>query len=139
MDFTDVETAAERACHRLVVAYTHLIDGGRAADVADLFAEDGVWSAGKIRYEGREQIRAAFAERQALDRTSRHVCTNIGIDVVDADNATGLVYLTLYRGDGPGPHPAIPDLVGEYRDRFVRTDEGWRFATRTAAAAFERP
>lgn len=118
--------------------YTHLVDGGEAAAVADLFAADGVWSSGPARYEGRDAIRAAFARRQASDRTSRHVCTNLRIDVVDDDHATGLVYLTLYRFDGDGPGRPDPDLVGEYRDAFVRTTEGWRFAERTAHAPFQR-
>jgi ketosteroid isomerase-like protein len=130
--------AIERACERLVVEYTHLVDGGRAAAVADLFAADGVWSSGAARYDGRDAIRAAFATRQASDRTSRHVCTNLRVDVVDDDHATGLVYLTLYRFDGDGPGAPDPDLVGEYRDAFVRTAEGWRFAERTATAAFQR-
>jgi ketosteroid isomerase-like protein len=137
MEVLDV-AAIERACERLVVAYTHLVDGGQAAAVADLFTEDGVWSAGRARYEGRDAIRAAFAQRQALDRTSRHVCTNLAVDVIDADHATGLVYLTLYRFDGDGPRTPEPDLVGDYRDTFVRTAGGWRFATRAATVTFER-
>lgn len=136
---TDEVTSIERACERLVISYTHLVDGGRAADVADLFTEDGVWTAGRTRYEGRSAIRAAFTRRQESDRTSRHVCTNLQIDVIDADRATGLVYLTLYRFDGPGPAAPEAELVGDYRDVFVRTPEGWRFAERHTTVAFTRP
>ncbi|HVM52525.1 MAG TPA: nuclear transport factor 2 family protein [Acidimicrobiales bacterium] len=136
---TDADIVAiERACERLVITYTHLVDGGRAAAVADLFTVDGVWSSGGNRLEGREAIRAAFTRRQESDRTSRHVCTNLLVDVIDADHATGLVYLTLYRHDGSGRGVPEPDLVGEYRDRFARTPEGWRFTERIATMAFER-
>ncbi|HEX9888213.1 MAG TPA: nuclear transport factor 2 family protein [Nitriliruptorales bacterium] len=128
----------ERACERLVIAYTHLVDGGEAAAVADLFAPDGVWSFGDERCEGREAIRSAFARRQASDRTSRHVCTNLRVDVVDADHASGVVYVTLYRFDGPGPASPDPVMVGDYRDRFVRTADGWRFDQRHATAVFVR-
>jgi hypothetical protein len=73
---------------------------------------------------------------------SRHVCNNLLVDVIDEDNATGTVYLTLYRHDGEEDRSFSPIegpvLVGEYQDRFVRTAEGWRFAERVTTAAFVR-
>jgi hypothetical protein len=60
--------------------------------------------------------------------------------VIDAENAKGIVYLTLYRHDGePGraTSPArAPLFVGEYRDTFVRTPEGWRFQRREIGVSF---
>ena len=136
----------ENACAKLVARYTHLVDFGEAERVADLFAEDGVWawSSGALRFEGREAIRGMLRGRQEMSgRRSRHVCPNLAIDVVDADHATGLVYLLLFRHDFDAPEsdqgPAsstTPLAVGEYRDRFVRTAEGWRFAYREASVAF---
>ncbi|HEX2040797.1 MAG TPA: nuclear transport factor 2 family protein [Acidimicrobiales bacterium] len=129
------------ACTALIVAYTHLVDHGRAAEVADLFADDGVWESDGSRYDGREAIRAAFARRQAnTARTSRHVCTNVAVEVLDADTATALSYVTLYRADDDAGRrgPVQPCLVGDYVDRFVRTPEGWRFAHRRLVVAFGR-
>ena len=94
--------------------------------------------------KGREQIAAGFAQRQANDaRMSRHVCQNFLCEVIDDDHARGVVYLTLYRHDGePGrrfsPLAEGPELVGEYRDRFVRTPRGWRIAERETVASFVR-
>jgi len=134
---TETTVAIEAACARLVVSYTHLVDGGRAADIADLFAENGVWSSPQQRMKGRAALRAGFASRQAqTERTSRHVCTNLLVDVVDADHATGLVYLSLYRHDGDDVGPAVPALIGDYRDTFVRTPDGWRFDERHLTVAF---
>jgi hypothetical protein len=145
---TELENLAiERACERLVVAYTHLVDFGEAERVAELFASDGLWVAGDIRFEGHDAIQAMFRGRQEMvQRRSRHVCTNLGVEVVDEDHATGLVYLQLYRHDfedvapealaatlAPAAHPVA---VGEYHDQFVRTPEGWRFAARRAELAF---
>ena len=134
----------ERECERLVSLYTHYADFGEAERVAELFARDAVWAVGPIRFEGQGKIRQMMRERQEMaGRRSRHVCTNLQIDVLDENNASGLVYLTLYRHDFEGPEreagevmQTAPTAVGEYRDRFVRTDAGWRFSERHAALAF---
>lgn len=142
---TDLETLwIERACARLVVDYAHWVDFGDAERVADLFAPDGVWEVGESLFEGRDAVRDMLRSRQQMtERRSRHVCTNLAIDVLNADHATGLVYLSLYRHDfetaeaSEGLAPCGPPLaVGQYRDRFVRTEEGWRFALRRAELAF---
>jgi uncharacterized protein (TIGR02246 family) len=131
---------AERACAALVTRYTHLVDEGHASEVADLFTADGVWSSPETKLDGREAIRAAFLRREKSGRTSRHICTNVGIDVEDEAHATGLCYLTLFRTDTAAT-PArgtMPDLVGVYRDRFVRTEDGWRIAARVTEVTFIR-
>lgn len=135
--------AIDRECSRLVVAYSHFIDFGEAARVAELFAADGVWESIENTMRGQEEIRRGFGERQRnATRASRHVCTNLAVDVIDADTAEGLVYFTLFRHDGDtGGRPAPlngPLMVGQYRDRFVRTADGWRIAHRKAEAAFVR-
>ena len=131
----------ERACERLITAYSHLIDGGEAARVADLFTADGVWESADARFDGGPAIAQAFSRRQAnAGRRSRHVCTNVAVEVGSADEATGHCYFTLYRVDGVEAgrpaHTTTPAMVGDYADRFVRTADGWRFAHRRASAAF---
>ncbi|MCH8850460.1 MAG: nuclear transport factor 2 family protein [Chloroflexi bacterium] len=73
---------------------------------------------------------------------SRHVCNDFLLNIIDEDHAEGTVYLTLYRHDGePGRRLSPlegPQMVGEYRDRFVRTSEGWRFAHREIEISFLR-
>jgi len=133
----------ERACERLVVGYCHVIDHGEAARVADLFTEDGVWTSFEQTMDGRDAIARGFAKRQAnKGRMSRHVCCNLLVNVIDAERATGVVYLTLYRHDGD-PDRAVspsasPSVVGEYRDEFVRSAGGWRFRRREVIASFVR-
>ena len=133
----------ERECERLVTAYCHFVDHGEAAKIADLFTEDGTWTGGPTSMKGQAEIRRGFEQRQAnKGRISRHVCQNFLCDVIDENTATGVVYLTLYREDGdPGRRFAKlggPELVGEYRDRFVRTADGWRIAARETLASFVR-
>jgi ketosteroid isomerase-like protein len=135
----------ERACERLIIDYTHLVDFGEAARIADLFTTDGVWEAAGIRMEGQEAIRAGFLARQRVARrTSRHVCSNVAITLVGPDEATAISYLVNYRHDAASgvaqrPAPAGgPKFVGEYHDRFVRTPDGWRIAHRRCEMAFVR-
>lgn len=131
---------AQQACAALVSRYTHLVDEGHASEVADLFTADGVWSSPEATFDGREAIRTAFLRREKSGRRSRHVCTNLAVDVEDEYHATGLCYLTLYRTDAETtpPRGTTPDLVGVYRDRFVRTEDGWRFESRTTEVSFLR-
>jgi len=81
----------------------------RRQRVTALFTDDAVLELSAGRFEGIDAIRAFYAKRQASTNVvSRHVSTNISIDVVDADHATGLVRLTFYRvvWDGEGPRNA---------------------------------
>ena len=142
---TDIERLLiERACERLMIEYCHFVDHGEASRIAGQFTDDGVWTSPENTMTGRAEIEAGFMRRQkATHRRSRHVCTNVLIDVIDEDNATGVVYLTLHRHDDrerpDRVRPSeVPDIVGEYRDTFVRTADGWRFSRREIGVDFAR-
>jgi hypothetical protein len=72
------------------------------------------------------------------------VITNVAIDLTGPDEASALCYLINYRYDsssGVAEQPAPvdhPKFVGEYRDRLVRTPDGWRFAHRHCDLTFVR-
>jgi len=135
----------EREIERLVATYCHLVDFGDAPAIADLFTDAGKWHSAEVVMDGQEEIRAGFTRRQAVTRRqSRHLCTNLVIDV-NGDSATSLCYLVNYRHDSEtgvaeSPAPAgIPKYVGEYRDRFEKTPDGWRFSDRRFDLSFLRP
>ena len=92
--------------------------------------------------KGRREILKSMANRSDKLR-SRHVLTNILIDVVDEKHATGITYLSLYRHIGPESledqpiGPFVPAAVGHYSDSFTLTDDGWRFFRRDLAFAFQ--
>ena len=136
---------AERACERLIVEYCRRVDFGEAGSVAELFTDDAVWEGPELVMNGIDEIRAGFGRREGVTRrVSRHVCTNIAVDVRSPDEATGLCYLVNFRhdheGEVSGPAPVeVPKFVGEYHDRFVRTPAGWRFARRRVGLPFVRP
>ena len=142
MSLSNDEIRAIRAeCERLSVAYAVYIDTRRYAEFAALFGETGILAVGG-KLQGQEAIAAAMAQRSDKLR-SRHVLTNTLIDVQDAEHASGVTYLTLYRhfGDAsldPGPVSSFsPAAVGHYTDAFVLTSDGWRFAKRELSFAFQ--
>ncbi len=137
---TDLERlAAAHACERLVVQFHRLTNANQHLAVADLFADDGVWHQpvmGDLR--GRGAV-TSYLGGKLTDALTRHVMTNIAIDVIDADHATGIAYFTHYHAEAGAPDPAPtvnPMSVGRYDDRFVRTLPGWRFAYRRAELTF---
>jgi ketosteroid isomerase-like protein len=137
---------AERACERLVYEYAWFVDSGEASRVADLFTDDGEWLAADGRgMRGQDEIREMFTGREGLRRRrSRHVMTNVRIDLEGADRAAGTAYLLNYRHDADGdeaadPAPADhPKFVGDYHLTFRRTADGWRIATLRFDLAFLR-
>ncbi len=62
----------------------------------------------------------------------------VGSEVCRRDS----VYLTLYRHDGKEGRRLSPlegpAMVGEYRDHFLRTPEGWRISRREIEVSFLR-
>lgn len=121
----------------------------RALDFRDydtfltLFTEHAVLEAGS-RLEGHAAIRAAIRRRPDELRT-RHVISNVFIDVLSDSEARGISYVTLYAHESEAslrrdPVPlTAPVAVGHFEDRFARTDAGWRFASRRLQVAFRNP
>ena len=105
------------------------------------FGESGELAVGGL-LKGKREILKSMANRSDKLR-SRHVLTNILIDVVDEKHATGITYLSLYRHIGPESledqpiGPFGPAAVGHYSDSFTLTDDGWRFSRRDLAFAFQ--
>ena len=128
-------------CERLSTAYAVYLDLHRYAEFAALFGESGVLAVGD-QLQGQDAIAEAMAKRSDKLR-SRHVLTNVLIDVQDAEHATGVTYLTLYRYVGDASlaarpiSPFQPAAVGHYTDAFTLTGDGWRFAKRELSFAFQ--
>jgi hypothetical protein len=132
-----------RLCSDVITRYTHFVDLGEAERVPELFTEDGLSTTPTEECKGQVELRKKFelvAEDAVRQRwVLRHVCTNVLVDVISPEEATATVYLTIYRHDGPvdGPAPVSgPAKIGQYRDRLVKTDRGWRFAERRLSFAF---
>jgi hypothetical protein len=141
---TLADWAVQRACERLIVQYTHLIDSGQAGSIADLFVADGIWEAYRKRIVGQADLREAFHQRQKnTRRVSRHICSNISIDILGPREAVGRTYFTLFREELSSRKEFVPfsgpKMIGDYIDRFLLTEDGWKFAHRKVIVIFKIP
>jgi hypothetical protein len=127
----------ERACERLVHAYSRALDLGDLSGAADFFAEHGSMRRPMTPdqlIEGRERIRSALLTRPKTLLT-RHLATNIMVEVDSRDAAHGISYLTMIATTPQGAEqpPFVspgPIYFGEFKDRFVRERGEWRFLER---------
>ena len=127
----------ERACERLIYAYSRALDVGDLSAAADFFTEHGSMSrpmAPDQVIQGRETIRASLLTRPKTLLT-RHLATNIVIDAEGHDSARGISYLTMIAATPPqdGQPPFVapgPIYFGQFVDRFVRQKGDWKFLER---------
>jgi hypothetical protein len=127
----------ERTCERIIYAYSRALDLGDMSAAADFFAENGSFArpmTPTVVVQGREAIRAALLTRPKTLLT-KHVATNVMIDVVSRDEARGLSYLTMISatptaGTDPPYVSAGPIYFCEFVDRFVREVGEWKILER---------
>jgi len=142
MTITFVTPADELQIRNLIARYAYAVDGGEKETFASLFVDDGSWTRepspaavqggsgvpsqtirGRAGLMGL--IQAAIIDRFQLK--ARHQMTDVLVEPgADAHSAKarfrGLV--TDWR-EGPGR----VSMCVVYTGTFVRTDDGWRFAT----------
>jgi len=115
----------ERACERVIVDSARFNDERQWAALAGLYTPGGVVvRPNGQRLEGREAIEAAYAGGPP-DRVTRHLCTNLRVDVDGPDDAHATT-VVLVASDGSY-------RIGEFADRFERTGDGWKIAERRTA------
>jgi hypothetical protein len=127
----------ERACERLVYVYSRALDLGDMSAAADCFAENGSMARPMMPdqvVQGRETIRASLLTRPKTLLT-KHLATNVMIDVESRDSASGISYLTMISttppADGKPPYVSQGPLwFGEFKDRYVRENGVWKFLER---------
>jgi hypothetical protein len=131
-----VSEADHLALSRLVEEISWRIDHGRADSVWELFVPDGVLATSGTPLIGHDAIHAWGRARAASAARTRHIISGMRFTDGGDGRATGSTLLTVFIHEGDGRGPAIPSVVGEDTDEFVRTDAGWRFASRTFEVLF---
>jgi SnoaL-like protein len=124
---------------RLVIEHAWRTDNGRADTLYELWAEDGELDLGSTTLRGRRAI--ADWGRQLVENppwlTINHVCGNMRFMKDGSDAAVGSTILIVFM-DANGAKSSVPFNVGEDHDRFVRTEQGWRFASRRWVELYRR-
>jgi hypothetical protein len=130
-------------CEALSHACARALDFRDQEALVELFCADGELEIDEP-LTGTEQIRAAM-QRRPDELRCRHVLTNHYVQVLDADNARGIAYVTLYRHLGAASLSAAPVPVGgpagvgHFEDRYHRQDGQWRMRRRKLHLAFIDP
>ena len=133
--------AIEWQCQKLCNQFANYNDQNDFRAVCDLFTEDGsFWrpSVPDAEIKGRETIYQAFLQRPPL--VIRHIVSNFVAEVVSETEALGhsyLIFLAAPLTEQPLPLVAGPMHVGEFRDKFVKTEAGWRFLERKGSLALK--
>lgn len=128
------ELSAREAVRHTIASYTYAADNGRFADVAALFAVDGVLEVqgtGGAQADGRAAILDFFQSvngdvvTAAPPGRMQHHVTSVRVDVLSPTQATATSYFTVMTGAGV-------DHWGRYKDRLTPAPDGerWEFAHR---------
>jgi ketosteroid isomerase-like protein len=131
-----------QALEDLNAAFTHHLDHDEIDALADLFTEDALYTHGERRSEGRAAIEQLFRNRIAAGpRTSRHFYSGLKLCLESRNRAAGTsVCMVFARAGEPPLTPAIPILVADFQDVYVRCADGrWRFAERHIRRIFADP
>jgi len=120
-------TLADRAAIAdLLHAYCRALDEMDLGAIPALFTEDCVVSYGpRLESRGATQLAADLSRLWRWRRTSHHL-SNIVVRV-DGDRAEAESYVLAWH---EAPDGRTATLFGQYRDRLLRTAEGWRIAAR---------
>jgi hypothetical protein len=133
------DISIEASCERLVLDFAFFSDQKENEALAELFTQDGTMTrpSGET-LAGRAAILKEYQSRPAA-RITRHLCTNVRIVVESENRAHGLTYALVYSAlaiEPPLQHFGVKveprQLIGEFEDEFVRTDDGWKIASRRA-------
>jgi hypothetical protein len=126
----------EDAIRNLMCRYCELIDAGDVDGLGEIFATATiVGQDGATLASGRDEVRAMYlggnrAERTRGTRASKHVNTNVLVEVDEAaGTAIARSYWVLMVSTSP-EEPVRPIMAGRYHDRFALVDGEWRFAER---------
>jgi hypothetical protein len=112
-------------------------DQGEAADwVPKLCTEDFALRGSGIELD-RDQFEGWITLRAGAPFETRHQFTNLRIIAVDGD-AVDLEWLECVHRRDEGSDVTIR-TVGDVADRWVRTPDGWRLASRMITPVFDAP
>jgi 3-phenylpropionate/cinnamic acid dioxygenase small subunit len=118
------------AIEQLVIEYAYLLDHQRWQEVADLCTDDAV-----LFIRGREIVGQAglddWAARRAErpNRRTQHQMTLLRLEGISADEVHGTAALVLHVAKTGGGGTYV-DLIGEYRDEYLRVGDAWKFRRR---------
>lgn len=127
---------------KLIYDFFYYLDERRYRQLSDMFAPDGVWHRQGKELRGPDTVMNAMNERPA-GFTTRHLITNVSVDVADAFTASALFYMTVFVHEGAeAPKAAVainlPMHVSSFEQKFVNRSGQWLIGELKGVATFHR-
>jgi hypothetical protein len=138
----DSRRAIEHDVEKVALRFFHYLDGGDYQKLAALFAADGVWHRQGTALRGPGAVLEAMHARPA-GIVTQHFASNVVVEPSDAEHAEATLYLAVFAhsggADAKPPAPMeLPIQVAIFREKLVRSDDGWRIAEITSQQKFKR-
>lgn len=140
---TDLERLTIRAAlEDLNTAFCHHLDHDDVDALLELFVDDVYYTHGSRVSRGKAELEEVFRSRSATEkRTARHLYSGLRLDIQSATHARGTCVCMTFAAYGEPPlEPAIPTLVADFVDEYVRGADGrWRIKERHIHRIFVDP
>ena len=122
-----------------LVRYAYAIDDRDFDEVRARFTADAHLDYGASGGPAgpRDEVVAWIEQGLSLVGPTQHVVTNALVDL-DEDTATSRCYLVNPLLSTETPPSTVVLIGGEYRDRWRRTDDGWRIVDRLHVVTWTR-
>jgi hypothetical protein len=130
------------ALEDLNTAFCYHLDHDDVDALLELFVDDVYYTHGTRVSRGKAELEEVFRSRSATTkRTARHLYSGLKLDIESATHARGTCVCLTFGAYGEPPlSPAIPTLVADFVDVYVRGDDGrWRFKERHIHRIFVAP
>jgi hypothetical protein len=140
---SDLERLTIRAAlEDLNTAFCYHLDHDDVDALLELFVDDVYYTHGTRVSRSKSELEKVFRSRSATEkRTARHMYSGLKLDIESPTLARGTCVCMTFGAYGEPPlSPAIPTLVADFVDTYVRGDEGrWRFKERHIHRIFVAP
>ena len=130
------------ALEDLNTAFCYHLDHNEVDALLELFVDDVYYTHGSRVSRGKAELAEVFRNRSATEtRTARHMYSGLKLDIESPTRARGTSVCMTFAAYGEPPlSPAIPTLVADFVDNYVRGDDGrWRFKERHIHRIFVAP
>lgn len=126
----------ERELHRVVCRYARVCDERDWASIDEVFSEDASADYGGWRLRDRAAILAMLRAYLGGCGPTQHLLGNLVIEVAGDFVTSRVSVRAAHRGAGELSEQTY-DCMGEYLDRWTRTDHGWRIVHRRMQVGLE--
>ena len=134
---SDLERLTIRvALEDLNTAFCYHLDHNEVDALLELFVDDVYYTHGSRVSRGKAELAEVFRNRSATEtRTARHMYSGLKLDIESPTRARGTSVCMTFAAYGEPPlSPAIPTLVADFVDEYVRGDDSrWPITLRRRA------